>query len=96
MAFLFFLAAQLAASPQAVTYRCLDDTMFTMRASPTLAIVRFKDREYRLPRRPSGLATKYATKTETLYLDGDFAAFVAEDRPLPGCTRVEGSAPPPR
>ena len=77
------LAPSAPASP--VAYRCLDDSKFTLSASPTLAIVRFTDREYRLPRRPSSLAVKYATQTATLYLDGDFAAFIADDRPLPGC-----------
>jgi len=85
MAFTLLLAA-LAASPP--TYRCLDGTMFTLSASPSVAIVRFKDQEYRMQRRPSGIAIKYQSKMATLYLDGDFAAFVAEDRPLPGCTKV--------
>jgi hypothetical protein len=76
-----------APSGTPVAYRCLDDSKFMLTASPTLAIVSFTDREYRLPRRPSSLAVKYATKTATLYLDGDFAAFIAEDRPLPGCYR---------
>ena len=89
MAFLVFLAAQATPTPnQDALYRCLDDTMFTLRASESLAIVRFADGQYRLPRRSSNLAVKYATETATLYLDGDFAAFVAEDRPLPGCIRV--------
>jgi hypothetical protein len=75
-------------SPKPATYRCLDDSLFTLTASPTLAIVRFTDSEYRLPRQPSSLAIKYQSKTATLYLDGDFAAFIADDRPLPGCFRV--------
>ena len=90
MGVFFLLAAQVAAPPnQAVHYRCLDDTTFTLTASPVMAIVRFKDGEYRLPRRSSGIAIKYASPTATLYLDGDFAAFVADDRPLPGCVRVK-------
>ena len=94
MAFLLFLVAQGAVPGGPVTYRCLDDTMFTLSTSPTQAIVRFKNGEYRLPRRPSGIAVKYATRTATLYLDGDFAAFVAENRPLPGCFRVKPSPAP--
>ena len=87
---LFFLIAMAPAAPAtSATYRCLDNSMFTLSASPTLAIVRFADAEYRLPRRPSSLAVKYATSTATLYLDGDFAAFVADDRPLPGCFRLK-------
>ena len=86
----------LALAPSApalpVAYRCLDDSKFMLMASPTLAIVRFTDREYRLPRQSSSLAVKYESKKATLYLDGDFAAFIAEDRPLPGCYRVKGSA----
>ena len=90
MAFLMFLfpLASLPA-PEAVAYQCLDDSRFTLIASSELAIVRFADGEYRLPRRSSALAVKYATETATLYLDGDFAAFVAEDRPLPGCHKVK-------
>ena len=78
------------AAPTPVAYRCLDDSRFTLAASPSLAIVRFADGEYRLPRRPSSLAIKYASDAATLYLDGDYAAFIADDRPLPGCFRVQG------
>ena len=74
---------------QTVTYRCLDDTTFTLRASKDFAIVQFANGEYRLARRLSDIALKYASDQATLYLDGDFAAFVAEDRPLPGCVRSE-------
>ena len=97
MAFLafVFLLALAPSAPPAAAYKCLDDTEFTLIASPSLAIVRFPDRDYRLPRRSSALAVKYASETATLYLDGDFAAFVADDRPLPGCIRV-GSKEEPR
>ena len=64
------------------------DRQHPLIASPTQAVVRFPDREYRLPRRSSALAVKYARKSATLYLDGDFAAFVADDRPLPGCSKA--------
>jgi hypothetical protein len=88
LALLAFLASLVALSPPtAVAYRCLDDSKFTLVASPTLAVVRFSDREYRLPRRPSSLAIKYESTAATLFLDGEFAAFIAEDRPLPGCYR---------
>ena len=87
---LFFMIALAPARPTApITYRCLDESMFTLSLSPTIAIVRFNDGEYRLPRRPSSLAVKYASSKATLYLDGDFAAFVADDRPLPGCFRLK-------
>jgi len=71
------------------TYLCLDDSIFTLSTSDEIAIVRFQDGEYRLPRRPSDVAIKYASKEATLYLDGEFAAFVAADRPLPGCYKLE-------
>ena len=71
------------------TYICLDDSVFTLSTTNEMAIVRFQDGEYRLPRRTSSLAVKYATEDATLYLDGDFAAFVANDRPLPGCYKME-------
>jgi hypothetical protein len=87
MLFLFSIAPPPA--PQAVAYQCLDESRFTLIASPDLAIVQFADGEYRLRRRSSALAVKYASNTATLYLEGDFAAFVAEDRPLPGCYRVK-------
>ena len=84
------LAVALASSLQVSTYVCLDDSVFTVSASDQMAIVRFKDAEYRLPRRKSSIAIKYATEQATLYLDGDYAAFVAEDRWPPGCQRAEG------
>ena len=71
-----------------MAYKCLDGSRFTLTASPTTAVVRFPDREYRLVRKSSALAVKYASARATLYLDGDFAAFVADDRPLPGCFKV--------
>ena len=86
---MFLLALVPSPAPEAVSYQCLDNNRFVLIATPELAIVRFPDREYRLPRRPSALAVKYATRTATLYLDGDFAAFVADDRPLPGCFKVD-------
>ena len=82
------LAMAALAEPGPVAYKCLDGSSFTLIASPTQAVVRFPDREYRLPRRSSALAVKYASKSATLYLDGDFAAFVADDRPLPGCSKA--------
>ena len=85
------VAVALSASPPFSTYVCLDDSVFTLSASDEMAIVRFKDGEYRLPRRQSALATKYATEQATLYLDGEFAAFVADDRPLPGCHKLESA-----
>ena len=48
------------------TYICLDDTVFTLSTSDVMAIVRFKDGEYRLPRRRSALAIKYATEDLSL------------------------------
>ena len=79
----------LIGSAQFSTYVCLDDSVFTLSTSDDMAIVRFKDGEYRLPRRGSAIAIKYATEQATLYLDGEFAAFVADDRPLPGCHKQE-------
>src|SRR4051812_24310188 len=93
-ALLGFIALAPAAATETRLYRCLDETSFTLILSPDQAIVRFTDGEYRLPRKPSAIATKYADKTATLYLDRDFAAFVADDRPLPGCTRVRPGLPP--
>ena len=86
---LFILAAFQASATEVRNYRCLDDTTFVLHFSKEQALVEFPDKEYRLPRRSSNLATKYATDKATLYLDGDFAAFIAEDRPLPGCILVK-------
>ena len=79
------LAVALIGSSPYSTYVCLDNSVFTLSLSDQMAIVRFRDGEYRLPRRGSAIAIKYATDQATLYLDGEFAAFVADDRPLPGC-----------
>ena len=81
----FILSALAAPATETRTYRCLDDTRFVLHLSEELAVVEFPDAQYRLPRRSSNIAIKYATEQATLYLDGDFAAFVANDRPLPGC-----------
>lgn len=86
---LIVLAPALIGTTQFSTYVCLDDTVFTLSTSNEMAIVRFEDGEYRLPRRRSTLAIKYATEQATLYLDGEFAAFVADDRPLPGCHKLD-------
>lgn len=72
-----------------VDYQCLDGTSFTLVATEESAIVKFVDGEYRLRRRPSSLAVKYESEMATLYLDGDIAAFVADDRPLPGCHKFK-------
>ena len=85
-------AAPAGAGTETRSYRCFDDSSFTMVLNSSEAIVRFKDGEYRLPRKPSSIAIKYADARATLYLDHDFAAFVADDRTLPGCTRVRPDA----
>lgn len=89
---LFVAASPAVAAAETRSYRCFDDSSFTLLLTSNEAIVRFKDGEYRLPRKPSAIATKYADTKATLYLDHDFAAFVADDRPLPGCTRVRPEA----
>jgi hypothetical protein len=89
---LFILSAFQAPEVRVLDYRCLDNTSFVLRLSNDEAVVIFPDAEYRLPRRSSNLALKYATEKATLYLDGDFAAFIADDRPLPGCVLVRPGA----
>lgn len=96
MVLLTTLAVALASPATFSTYVCLDNTTFTLSVSETMAIVRFRDGEYRLPRRQSSIAVKYATEEATLYLDGDFAAFATNDRPLPGCHKVAPGKRPPR
>ena len=85
---LTLLLAALIAPAEVSTYVCLDESVFTISTSDEMAIVKFEDREFRLPRRRSAIAVKYATEQTTLYLDGDFAAFVSDDRWPPGCRRV--------
>lgn len=91
--FLAALAVALIHPAEFSTYLCLDNTVFTLSTSEGMAIVRFKDGEYRLPRRRSAIAVKYATEDATLYLDDKFAAFAANDRPLPGCYKLEPGQP---
>jgi hypothetical protein len=88
MAWLIIVAVASISQPQIATYQCLDDTVFTLSTTDEVAIVRFRDGEYRLPRRRSSIAIKYATEEATLYLDGDFAAFASNERPLPGCYKL--------
>ena len=78
-----------AGSNEPVEYQCLDGTSFILVTTDQSAIVKFDNGEYRLGRRPSSLAIKYESNTATLYLDGDIAAFVADDRPLPGCHKFK-------
>ena len=86
---LFMLSAIADPATETRSYRCLDGSTFVLHFSEDEAIVEFPDAKYQLPRRSSNIAVKYATEEATLYLDGDFAAFIAEDRPLPGCIVVE-------
>ena len=85
---ILFLLMSLGSSGP-VDYQCLDGTSFILTTTEDSAVVKFTDGEYRLQRRPSALAIKYESDEATLYLDGDMAAFVANDRPLPGCHRFQ-------
>lgn len=66
-------------------FQC-ESSDFSVEQRGTAAVVRFGDGSYRLERKPSSIGERFASDDATLIIDGDFAAFVAEDRlDLDGC-----------
>lgn len=77
-------------------FACASGAAFAVENSGTVAVVRFDDGSYRLQRRPSSIGEKFASPQATLIIDGDFAAFVAEDRlDVDGCTAAAHVAEAP-
>jgi hypothetical protein len=76
---------------------CEQGGSFTVSRSGTTALVRFGDGGYRLERRRSSIGERFSSLGATLIIDGDFAAFVAEDRlDVSGCTSTATIAKAPR
>lgn len=75
---------------------CEDAVSFGVRRSATAATVSFGDGDYRLERKRSSIGERFASPGATLIIDGDFAAFVAEDRlGLDGCRSAQAVAQAP-
>lgn len=61
-----------------VMYKCSDGRSFSVTESADAAKVDYFNEHFQLPRRPSGIGTRYASADATLIIDGDMAAFVTE------------------
>lgn len=73
------------------SYMCDGAETFSVSHTADQAFVRFGDQTYRLKRRPSSIGERFTSVGATLILDGDFAAFTADDRlRLGGCRALHG------
>ena len=68
-------------TPSAASFTCAADHSFqvTYRARGRVAAVRTPTKEYLLDRKPGNLGQRFSSSQATLIIDGDFAAFVAEE-----------------
>ena len=67
-------------------FKCADSRILQVQYDAKRANVIAEGRPYALPRQASGLGMRYASPTATLIIDGNFAAFVADDLyDLRGC-----------
>lgn len=57
-------------------YRCHGGKVFNVAATQAVASVTYAERRYLLPRRKSGIGTRYASAEATLIIDGPMAVFV--------------------
>jgi membrane-bound inhibitor of C-type lysozyme len=60
-----------------VTYGCAGGKTFSVERQLRRATVVYRGARFVLPRRSSGIGTRYASREATLIIDGDFAVFVA-------------------
>ena len=72
-------AQSVAEAKRSSVYRCADGRSFTVEESGEAARVDYYDEHYRLPRRSSGIGTRFASQDATLIIDGDMAVFVTEN-----------------
>ena len=69
-------------------FRCRNGFELTVRYEHQFATVRTGGRSYALVRKPSNIGERFASSQATLIIDGNFAAFVADDlHHLKGCAR---------
>ena len=80
-------SAEFAADSAAV-FQCRDGSQLTVNYENRSATVLAGGHSYELVRKPSGVGERFASSRATLIIDGNFAAFVADELPrLRGCTR---------
>ena len=79
--------AELRGHPADV-FKCMDGSGLTVRYQQQTATVLVDGRSYELLRKPSNIGERFTSPLATLIIDGEFAAFVADDlHDLKGCTR---------
>lgn len=79
-----------AGSDPAQHYQCSGGRTFDVIRSGQVAIVRLGERTYNLQAKPGSLGERYTDGRATLIIDGDFAAFVANDEmQLSRCRQVD-------
>jgi hypothetical protein len=72
----------------AEVFRCRDGSELTVQYQQQAATVIAGGHSYVLRRRPSNIGERFTSPLATLIVDGDFAAFVADDlHDLRGCAR---------
>jgi membrane-bound inhibitor of C-type lysozyme len=80
---LLFLAgcssASVAEARPETIYRCADGRTFSVDLTTDSARVTYYDEQFRLPRRSSGIGSRYASPDATLIIDGEMAVFVTEN-----------------
>jgi hypothetical protein len=77
-------------SDPAQHYRCAGGRTFDVIRSGQIAIVRLGERIYNLQAKPGSVGERYTDRQATLIIDGDFAAFVANDETqLSECRQVD-------
>jgi hypothetical protein len=79
-----------ASSDPAQRYLCAGGRTFDIIRSGEVAIVRLGERTYNLHAKRGSLGERYTDRRATLIIDGDFAAFVANDETqLSDCRQVD-------
>lgn len=83
------------ASPAAHTYvyTCSEDTRFTARFEPDMAILKFPDRELRLPQVVSGSGARYSDGKTTFWIKGDEATLETDGKTTLNCRGVAAGTP---
>jgi hypothetical protein len=71
--------APVAATERPMRFVCADRQWFEVTRNQNVATVRLGKREYNLRFKRGSIGQRYVGSSATLIIDGDFAAFVADD-----------------
>ena len=71
-------ASDAASSAKVQVFHCAAGRTLVVHQAADVALVDYEGRQFELARRPSALAEKYSSGEATLFIDREFAAFVAE------------------